>query len=113
MGTVIDDQAARERADREERRLAKLRERQRADDVRAVFALPEARRVLAAFLRDGGADVSPLRADPQLTAHAIGWQDAASWWLNALRTHCPEREVQLRAEAKREAAPIASQDDPE
>lgn len=104
------DQDAQHARELEEKRVAKIRARQFASDVREVFAQPQARRLLAAFLADAGSDVSALRRDNLTTGHAIGWQDAAGWWLNALRLHCHEREVQMRAEARKEAAQGASQD---
>lgn len=98
-------------ASAEERRREKARAAQFRKDVQDVFATPAARRLLGEFLQDAGADLSALRSDQLTTGHAIGWQDAARWWLQALREHCPERETQLRAESKREAAQGAPQDD--
>lgn len=103
MSNVIEDQEARELALREEKRLDKIRRAQLRADVQAVFGLPGGRRLLWVFLQDSAADVSPLRDDAMKTAHAIGWADAAGWWLNTLRAHCPEREGQMRAEARKQA----------
>jgi hypothetical protein len=107
----FEEQARREAAQAEEALQAKVRAAQLRKDVRDVFANAQARRLLSAFLQVAGADVSTLRHDQLTTGHAIGWQDAAGWWLNALRSHCPEKEVQMRAEAKREATHSASQGD--
>lgn len=87
----------------------KARERQQRLDVQAVFATVEGRRLLAAFLRDAGADDSAFRLDPIAMAHAVAFQDAGHWWLNLIRRWCPEREALMRKES-REAAPSASQD---
>jgi hypothetical protein len=106
---MIDEQRNEARL-AEERRKVKLQVAQFRSDVQAVFGTVEGRRVLSAFLHNAGADQSTLRHDNLATGHAIGWQDAARWWLTALRAHCPEREVQMRAEAKREAAQGAPQD---
>jgi hypothetical protein len=106
----LDDQERRDAQDAEERRTARLRAAQFRSDVQAVLAEPAGRRVLWAFLCESGADVSPLRADNLTTGHAIGWQDAAGWWVNAMRAHCPEREAQMRAEARKDLKQEASDD---
>ena len=106
----FEDQDKRHAQELTERRIAKIQAAQFRKDVQTVFGSVEGRRVLTVFLQDAGADRSTLRNNQLNTGHAIGWQDAAGWWLNALRSHCPEREVQMRAEAKREAAQSAPQD---
>ena len=106
----FEDQDAAHARKLEEYRVAKILAAQFRKDVQTVFGTVEGRRLLHAFLQMSGVDVSALRSDNLTTGHAIGWQDAAGWWLNALRMHCPEKEVQMRAEAKREAAQGASQD---
>lgn len=90
----------------EARRLdEKRRAKERADllkiDVCTVMERPEARRLLGAFLEAAGVDESPLRSDPVMMAAAVGWQDSAAWWMNLVRKYCPERESQMRAEAKK------------
>jgi len=103
---VIEDQEAREQLAKAERLAAKHREQRLASDVQKVMELPEARRLLSAFLIDANNDLSPLRPEVINMAHAIGWQDAAGWWLNFVRKYCPERESQMRAEAKRDALAV-------
>lgn len=107
----FEDQDKQHALELEERRVARILAAQQRKDVQAVFGTVEGRRVLSAFLHAAAADVSPLRHDQLTTGHAIGWQDAAGWWLNEIRTHCPEKEVQMRAEARREAAQPVPQDE--
>ena len=97
----IDEQEHRENAHAEERKRAKALEERFANDIRVVMALAEGRRLLSAFLLEANVDMSPLRSDVVLMASAIGWQDAAGWWVNAIRKACPEREAQMRAEARK------------
>lgn len=112
----LEEQEARHARELEERRVGKIRAAQFAKDVQAVFAMPEGRRLLSAFLAASCVESSALRfdaagrADPLLMAHVAGWQDAGYWWLDILRTHCHEREVQMRAEVRREAAQSAPQE---
>lgn len=97
----LDDEARRER-EREDRKRAELRAKQFRKDVQDVFAQPAARRVLAGFLAAANSDGSAYRDSATAAFHAIGWHDAAGWWLDALRQHCPEREPQVRAEGRQE-----------
>lgn len=106
----IDASEQRAQRQAEERRDARHRAEQMRRDVQTVFAEPQARRVLAAFIADAGLDLSAYRENPAAMAHAVAWQDAARWWLDLLRAHCPEREAQMRKES-REARPTAAQDD--
>lgn len=117
--SVFQDEERRKEAQRQEQRIRKLLERQFADDMREVFDTTAARRVLARFIEEAGIDRSTFRfdqndrADPLTMAHAAGWQDAARWWLEAIREHCPVREHQMRSES-REAArrvPQETEDD--
>lgn len=86
---------------REERKLEKAYIEQVKADFIEVMALPAFRRILSEFMVDAGVDNSPLRPELAYMAAAIGWQDAAGWWLNAVRRYCPEREAQMRAEARK------------
>lgn len=97
---TFEDREARQREAAEQGKRARRRER---EDVKAALALPETRRLLARFLADAGVDVSAYRETPTAMAFAGGWQDAGRWWLALIREHCPEREAQMRAEAKRDA----------
>lgn len=109
------DRDAAEARRREERRLAEREERQQREDLKEVMALPAMRRLLARFIDDAGLDRSAFRPDPNVMSFAAGWQDAARWWIEPIRAHCPEREVQLRAEARkaRKGATDEAEDEPE
>lgn len=102
---MIDDDTRQ----REERQRQRLAAKQFRSDVQAVFGTAQARRVLWAFLQSSGHDVSAYRDNPVAMAHASGWHDAAAWWVDQLRQHCPEREGLMRNEA-REAARSEPQD---
>lgn len=108
MSRLDDDR--RDDARAEEARARKMAQRQERLDVQAVFGERAGRRLLAAFLHDAGIDRSAFATDPLVMAQAAAWQDAARWWLDRIREHCPEKEAQLRKES-REAQPDAAQDD--
>lgn len=104
----------------EEQRAAKARKKEHEAKFRAatqaVMKDPNARFLLGEFFAAAAIDVSPRRDTDRLTYHAIGWMDAGSWWLDAIRRHCPEREATIRTERiayMKEAAPPAPQDDDE
>lgn len=103
------DPEERAQADREARQAQRLADKQFRSDVQAVFATNAGRRLLWAFLQDAGHDVSAYRENPVAMAFATGWHDAAAWWVDVIRRHCPEREALMRNEA-REAARSAPQD---
>ena len=94
-----DARLERERADKER---AKSAERRFREDVQAFLGNEAGRRLLWSFLQDAGVDVSAFRESPQSMAHAVGWQDAGGWWLDKIRRYCPEREAQMRKEAKQD-----------
>jgi hypothetical protein len=111
VSTVLDDFDSREERDREDaKRIEQERERAKGD-WRAAMEVPAMRRLLAQFLDTSGIDTSSYRDNPTAMAFTAGWQDAARWWLANIREHCPEREAQLRAEAKREAREGATNED--
>lgn len=93
----------REKQEREE----KLRQKHAADqlrsDVQAVMGTDAGRRLVFGFLQDAGEGVTVYRDTPTAMAHAAGWQDGGNWWLDKVRQYCPEKETQMRAEAKRTA----------
>lgn len=95
-----DDRKARDKAERRRNRLA---EQQFRADVQEMMGSPAARRVLNAFIAVAGIDLSAYRDTAHAMTLAVAWQDAARWWLHAIREHCPERETQMRAEANRDA----------
>lgn len=100
---VLDAYAAREEREERDRKRNEAIEKQLRADVQALMAQEPMRRVLWRFLSEAGVDVTAYRSDSIPMSHAIGWQDAGRWWLAAIQEHCPEREVQMRAEARREA----------
>lgn len=114
MSFEQSDDARRERQRRE--RLARERFRKAFQEV---MALPAGRLVVHEFLRLACVDGTPMRfdasgrTDPQTTAHAIGWQDGGRWWEAAIREHCPEREAQMRNEARRDAREAGADPDDE
>lgn len=103
MNDVLESYERRSEREREQAKRDALALRREREDAQAVMALPEARRLLARFLRASGVDATGYRSDPHDMGHAVGWQDAGRWWLEVIREYCPEREQQMRAEAKREA----------
>lgn len=66
--------------------------------VQEALGNPNVRLMLWEFLQQMGLDASPFSGNGPAQAHAIGQQDAARWWLNVIRRHCPEREAQIRNE---------------
>lgn len=109
MTNPIDEQEAREAAMVKERQQAKMLEERSINDMRKVMEMPEARRLLWEFMTVAGVDVSPLRTEVVYMSAAVAWQDAAAWWINAMRKACPEREAQMRAEA-RKRLPVESKE---
>ena len=103
--SYLDDREAREKREREQARLSKQRNAQFRKDVQDALALPAVRRLLSGFFSDASVDRSAYRDRPTAMAYVAGWQDAARWWVDAIREHCPERETELRAEARRFSRP--------
>lgn len=92
------DAAERVKRDRE---AAKREAKQFRADMQVVMASPEARRVVWAFMRSAGVDSYAYRQKPHDMVVAAAMQDNARWWLSAMREHCPEREAQMRTEARK------------
>lgn len=103
--------------ERRERQLDALELRQLREDIRTVLAEPVGRRVVWAFLQAMGVDTSAFNTNAMAQSRAIGRQEAAQWWLLAIRDNCPEREPQMRAEAnsalKRLQAQLQQREDPD
>lgn len=97
------DFEAREAAQRAARAREKRLSKQEQQDIRDVMALEAGRRLLYLFLQASGIDESQLRNNPNVMAHAAGWKDAGAWWLARIRDYCPEREGQMRSEARRDS----------
>lgn len=85
--------------ERRERQMATLELRQLREDIRTLLTDPAGRRVVWAFLQSMGVDTSAFNTNAMAQSRAIGRQEAAQWWLLAIRDNCPEREAQMRAEA--------------
>lgn len=95
--------------ERRERQLASLELRQLREDIRSMLAEPVGRRVIWAFLQSMGVDTSAFNTNAMAQSRAIGRQEAAQWWLLAIRDNCPEREAQMRAEANSALKRLQSQ----
>lgn len=108
--TLLDADERKAR-DREERKRARLQEKQFRADVQEAMANPAMRRLVWRFLDDSNAEVSVFNPDAQAMAFNAGWQDAGRWWLEAMRNHCPEQEVVMRNEARRQAREGATDED--
>lgn len=92
------DREAIEQRQRQERAAEKLYHDQLRADVQQIMNLPAGRRILWLFMQQMGVDSSPFATNAMAQSHAIGMQDAAKWWLNVVRDHCPEKEAQIRRE---------------
>jgi len=79
--------------------LDRLQVRQLREDIRKALEHQPTRSVLWVFLQTMGMDASPFNTNAMAQSRAIGRQEAALWWLEAIRDNCPEREAQMRAEA--------------
>jgi hypothetical protein len=105
--------------DIEQRRIEKKEADQLAADLREVLGLAAGRRLVDTFLATCQLDMSAVRFDGEgrvdsvAVLHAVAWQDAARWWVAAIRAACPEREAQMRKEsaARRAAKPEGDDDD--
>lgn len=103
-------------ADREQaqRREQKLQDEQFRADFVALMSTPTNRRVIHDFIQLMNIDGTPFNTNAMAQSYGIGMQDAARWWLKAIRATCPEREAQMRAEANRTArVPSADEEDPQ
>lgn len=95
--------------DRMERRLVALEDQQLREDLRAVLGEAAGRRAVWIFLQAMGLDSSAFNTNAMAQSRAIGRQEAAQWWLKAIRDTCPEREAQMRAEANSALKRLQSQ----
>lgn len=94
---------------RQQEALARLQHQQLVEDIRGTLDDQRMRRLLWQFVQVMGLDASPYRDEPTDTARAIGRQEAAQWWMNAIRDNCPEREAQMRSEANRSLKQLHAQ----
>lgn len=103
-----------EDAERERKKIQKFQEQQFKDDFVKLMSTPGNRRVVFDFINLMQIDGSPFNTNSMAQSHGIGMQDAARWWLKAIRDCCPEREAQMRAEANTAARlPPEDEDDPQ
>ena len=102
MTHPLDDDA-RQESERAARLRAKVLADRTRKDVQAVMATEQGRRLVWDFLRTAGVDSSAFNPESARMAFLVAWQDAGRYWLDLIRSHCPEREAQMRAEAKRDA----------
>lgn len=105
------DQETRKRQERAEAKRQRDRADQFRKDMQDVMKLPAARRLLSAFIDTAGFDRTTFREDAGAMAYCGGWQDAARWWIDAMREHCPEQETTMRAEERRRIKQEAQQGD--
>lgn len=103
---MIDAYADQEKRQEEEKKLQKAQAIKHRRNVQAVMNTVEGRQTIWAFLQIAGQDISAYREKPQAMAHAVGWHDAAAWWIEQIRLHCPEKEGVMRTEARKEAREI-------
>lgn len=96
---------------RQQRESDKLFQEQLRADVQQVMNIPAARRILWLFMLQTGLDASPFATNAMAQSHAIGMQDAAKWWLNLVRDHCPEKEAQIRREGLVQAKPKPTEEE--
>jgi hypothetical protein len=106
----MEEQAAQRRREAKAQRMA--REQLRAD-VQNLLNSPGARKVLAQFLLAMRIDDSPFSNNGLEQAHGVGLQDAARWWLNMVRDHCPEKEPQIRQAMRELTKPVTLPQDDE
>lgn len=98
------------KADRQGQALTAQRQAIFERAFRRAMDNEDTRAVLNAFFQEVGLDGSPFHPHGSHQSHMIGMQDAAKWWVNAIRAHCPEREPQLRIEARNAALAIATEE---
>lgn len=72
-------------------------------DAQAMMEKEGNRRLLYLFMQQMGIDRSAFSTNAMQQSHAIGKQEAAAWWINLIREHCPEREAQVRKDGRNAA----------
>lgn len=95
--------------ERQAERLANLEDQQLREDLRSLLSEPSSRRAVWTFIQAMGVDSSAFNTNAMAQSRAIGRQEAAQWWLKAIRDTCPERESQMRAEANSALKRLQSQ----
>lgn len=96
---------------RQQTQQDKAREEQFRRDVQLALTNKATRAVLNRFFDEAGLDTSAFNPHGSIQAHALGKQDAAKWWINVIREHCPEQEVVLRIEAKNAVLEIVQEEE--
>lgn len=82
-------------------------------DVQAVMRTDAGRRMVWAFIQACGLDATAFNTNAMAQSYRNGQQDSARWWLDQIRTHCPEQEARMRVEntKPRQPAPADGDDD--
>lgn len=109
----IPDREQQEQDRRAAAKAEKFYQQQLRADVQQVMNLEAGRRILWLFMEQMNVDGSAFATNAMQQSHAIGMQDAARWWLNAVRAYCPEKEAQIRKDglAMARAQPPETEDD--
>jgi hypothetical protein len=78
--------------------------------IKAMLDVPDNRMVVSHFIAQIDIDASPFSPNAMTQSHAIGKQDAAKWWINAIRAACPEKELPMRREYEKALQSIEDMD---
>lgn len=106
---MIDFDARAEQQRAQAQADKRFRDQLRAD-VQGVMNMPGTRRLVFLFMQQMGVEASAFATNAMAQSHAIGKQDAAKWWIELIREHCPEKEAQIRSEG---IANLNNMSDPE
>lgn len=98
MGWDPDSRDRGLRRTRREEAAGKEEQRRFKSALQDMMRNPSARLLFAEFFEAMGLDSSAFNTNSMAQANAIGRQDAARWWVNAIRQACPEQEVAIRVE---------------
>lgn len=66
--------------------------------IKAMLDVADNRLVVSHFIAQIDIETSPFSPNAMTQSHSIGKQDAAKWWINAIRAACPEKELPMRRE---------------
>lgn len=81
---------------------AKRIRKQEIADLREVMSSPSGRRLIWRFMERANPFGSAFNTNAMAQSHAIGWQDAAKWWLSEIDDACPEKYMQMVNEARKQ-----------
>jgi hypothetical protein len=107
------DYEGRDEDRRQEARRQRLAEKEWRADIQTVMRDARVRRIVFTFLQSCGLDATPFNTNAMAQSHGIGMQDAARWWVEQIRAHCPEQEGVMRTEntKPRQPAAVEGEDD--